>query len=595
MARKKTNKGFDPKVLIPLFEQVGTEKGIGKEKVCEIISRCFEITCQKKIEYKLKASLNTQFKSFKSNPNDVKLEPAKIKVEINTETGDLYLARLFEVRKDEDIDDDYLQIADDDPKVVESGKKVGEYYEVPIDVSTFDLSDATRFKNEYLSEISKAVKENLLEQFKDKVGTLVNANVETCDNHSVIVNFSFGSSNTTTTMYERDLIGNEKFQAGDKIKVYVVGVGKEAGGKKGSDQLVKVSRSCNEFLAKLFENEIHEIYDGTISIVDVKRWPGLRAKVVVKSDDTNVDPSGACIGPNGARIQQIVSQLGNSKDSKENVDVVTYRENRELYLAECLTPKTDLIEGVRIDEDEKVAYIIVLSDETKPVLIGKKACNLVLAEKLLGLEKINILTLEDAIEEKIEYHTISELENIERDIERRKTREQALKNAKEKLKNEILPTQSNVKDEEISIEEETQSEDISPVISDETNDIKNVSETEKKAVEEESANTTIEKTEVKEKEIPVEQVDVKTTISINDLEASLEAEKRAKLQANNKKKNKKKAEEKSQVKKEDKKEVKKMDIYTKEELEDLEDEDSYEYEDEEDFSEYDDDSYYEDN
>src|SRR5574344_2621176 len=135
------------------------------------------------------------------------------------------------------------------------------------------------------------------------------------------------------------MIGDEYFKVGDPIKVYIQEVKSAVPeeGKAPRGPQIEVTRSSEGFLKRLFEEEIHEIYDGTVIIKGIAREAGVRSKVAVYSTNEDVDPTGACIGPGGSRIQKIVSQLGNGKD-KEKIDISAYSDNPGLYIAESLRP-----------------------------------------------------------------------------------------------------------------------------------------------------------------------------------------------------------------------------------------------------------------
>ncbi|MDD4584525.1 MAG: KH domain-containing protein, partial [Bacilli bacterium] len=156
------------------------------------------------------------------------------------------------------------------------------------------------------------------------------------------------------------------------------------------------------FLKRLFENEISEIYDGTVEIRSIARDPGERAKVAVSSRDKNVDPTGACIGVKGMRIQKITNQLSNEK-----IDVVEYYEIPELYIAESLKPAN--VYGISIDKDTHSAIVVVPNEELS-LAIGKKGQNARLAVKLTGW-KIDIKTVDTALQDKVIFKTIADIRN----------------------------------------------------------------------------------------------------------------------------------------------------------------------------------------
>jgi N utilization substance protein A len=182
---------------------------------------------------------------------------------------------------------------------------------------------------------------------------------------------------------------------GQHVKVYIVDVDKSSQGAQ-----VIVSRNDSNFLKRLFESEIVEVYDGSVEIRSIARDPGERAKVAVSSRDKNIDPTGACIGVKGMRIQKISNQLANEK-----IDVVQFHEEPELYIAESLKPAN--VYGMVLNPDMK-SVIAIVPNEQLSLAIGKKGQNARLAVKLTGW-KIDIKTVDAALAEKINYTTMSDI------------------------------------------------------------------------------------------------------------------------------------------------------------------------------------------
>ena len=577
------------KKFIETIKEMDNVKGLDLDVVTEALKESFRLTFAKKIEdsYKIDKKPVKSVAQTNKEKAATKLPDALIRVEINLNKAIINCYRQWLVVNDDDITDDYIEIGLSEAKEKNPNLVTGDYYEEELSLDSLEPKDLSRFKSCFTQKINKAEKDVLLSTFANKIGTIVTGVVEKCDNHSVIVELG----KTSATLFSRDLIGDEKFTQGESIKVYVVGIGKDD--RKGS--LVKISRSCNGYLQKLFENEIHEIYDGTVTIKFVERIPGRRAKVCVYSNDPNVDPSGACIGQNGSRIQNIVSQLGNARDSKEKIDVITWNPNLGLFVAELLRPGKVL--GMNIDEERK-SIVAVTDEETLNLAIGFKGTNVVLARKITGYQ-IRVISESQAKEEGIVVKPMEDFEIEAKEEERRRFREKQQEAIKSRENANVLTHEDNAQEEVSQVE--VQEEKATPV-------------EEKVASKEEPAVTTseekVENCEEKVQEEPVAQVkkvkeeepvefkEVKTTTTLESLEKSLEEEKKEKTSTKKsfkkKKKDFKKTEEEESEEKE-KKIIQKMDIYTDEELQAFENEDSEEdYEDEEDYSEYDDDEYYED-
>lgn len=581
---------MNKKKFLETFEDMNRAKGVDQETLLDALKESFRLTFAKKIEdeYKVDKKPVRVNQPVNKEKTIVKLPDALVRVDIDVKKAKIDCFRQWLVVNDDDVNDDYIEIGLTEAQEKNPKLALGDYYEEELSLDTLKDKDISRFKSCFTQKINKAEKDALLATFANKIGTIVTGTVEKCDAHSVIVELG----RTTATLFQKDLIGDEKFNQGDSIKVYVEGIGKDD--KKGS--LVKISRSCNGYLRCLFENEIHEIYDGTVVIKYVERMPGRRAKVCVYSNDPNVDPSGACIGQNGTRIQNIVSQLGNAKDSKEKIDVVTWNPNLGLFVSELLRPGKVL--GMNIDEEKK-EILVVTDDESLNLAIGFKGTNVVLARKITGYA-IKVIDETKASEEDIEYKKLDEYVVEAKEEERKRFREkqqEAIKSRGETV-HEGEPTEDlfvKEGDDEEEVEASVESTPIveeTPVVPEEKTEEK--VENDEVIAEEEPV---VETKKVKEEE-PVEFKEVKTTTTLESLERSLEEEKKEKSSSKKtfkKKKKEVKKDNEDDEEKEDKKVIQKMDIYTDEELEAFENEDSDEdFEDEEDYSEYDDDDYYED-
>ena len=580
---------------VKAFEQ---EKGISSEILLDALKESFKFAFQKKIEKENFFDKKTGKSLIKVDKNAPKLPDALVRVDIDLDKARIKCFRQWLVLEDDDITDDYIEISIDDAREKSPKIKIGEYYEEELNLDDLNTRDADILKTHFKQKISKAEKEALMANFQNKIGTIVTGDVEKADRRCVIVNLG----KTSATLLPGDLIGDEKYNTGDAIKVYIKEIGKD---EKRGGSLVKISRSDPGFLRCLFENEIHEIYDGTVIIKDIARLAGKRSKVAVYSNDPNVDPSGACIGQNASRIQSIVSQLGNARDAKEKIDVITYNPNLGIYLSEILKPGN--IVGAKIDEGIRTIYAIVESPDQKSLAIGNGGANTILARQLTHYDKVLVKTVEEAEAENIDYKTMEEFEAEAREEERRRFRER---------QEMILNMNKPQVEEETTVEEEIKEEAPATVVEETkvvepTVEVAPVVETPAvEAAAEKPAEETVEivkkpaepeqKVEIKKVEKPIEPEElreVKTTTTIESLEKILEQEKKEKeakaQKALNKKKKAKKFEDEDDEK-EEKKIIQKMDIYTDEELAELENEElDSSYEDEDDYSEYDDDNYYE--
>lgn len=569
MALNKQKKAF-----IAAVSELGAQKGISNEIIQEAIVEGFKASLNKKFEDEIKI-VNKSSKNKLNNKEGEKLASALIRVDVKLDKAKIDLYREWEVKNDDDITDDFVEISLEDAKEKNPKLKIGDFYEEEIPFESLTKKDVDRFISNFKQKISQAEKDALLVDFADKIGHIYTGEVQKFDNtlHTCLV--TIGKANVM--LHKGDLIGDETFKNGDNIKVYVVGFEKDE--KKTAT--IKVSRTCKEFLAKLFENEVNEIGDGSVVIKDIARRAGIRSKVVVYATDPNVDPSGACIGKNGERIHRIVAQLGNGKEAKEKVDVILYHLNLGAYLAEILKPGEVI--GINFSEDNKEALVICKNDTMK-LAVGQAGVNVKLAMSLTGLQKINIINESD-----LEKEGVTSFKSIEEYLEEDKQakKEEEMKRFRE---HSIKMSEAKKADENGEIIEDTplyneefDDEEVEEIISNEPV-VSEISEDKEEVTQEKPV-------EVK----PVEKREVKTTTTLEMLEKSLEEEKKNKKDDKPKKSFKKKDEDKkAEVKEENKKEVKKMDIYTEEELKEFEDEDFDDEFEDNDWSEYDDDDLYED-
>lgn len=507
-------------------------------------------------------------------------EDAKVYVDIDLDNGFITLAQLKAVV--EDVTDDYLEITKEDAeeenevkiediedelsgltkkdkekkhdleillsKVKEAGEHItlGEYY--PIYAS---LSDMTKtFMKAVMSllhgRIVEAERGLLYEYYKDHIGELITGTVEKCDDKGCLIDVG----RTKVELSKREMIGDEMFRAGDPIRVYIQEVKKKDDGKGAQ---VELTRSSAGFLKRLFEEEIHEIFDGTVLIKGVAREAGIKSKISVMSTNPDVDATGACIGQGGSRIQKIVAQLGNGKE-KEKIDIIPYSVNPLLYVADSLKPVKAL--GVDVlDEDNKKVSVIVKDDDFSTAL-GKRGVNVRLARQLTGWD-IGILKESEAKKDEIVYVTYDELKAQEEEMKVQKQRDDFLKKSKEDLEKK--------KEQEALAQKEREAVPV-------------VTSTEETATIEEQpvvAETKPVIEEVKE-EKPVETLEVKTTKTLEDLEKELA---NTKVQKSEKKPVQKKrphhiSDEEVERVKPNEVPQNMMPIYTKEELEEIEKEES---------------------
>ena len=554
--------------FLAALEEIEASKGISKETILQFLEESL----------------------IKAYRKQLGGDDADVRAKIDVEKGTIELCQVKEVVKE--VEDDFLQISVEDANALDNSKKYKAGDEFVIDAPIDELRKATAMsvKSMLKQKFAEAEKSILYETFKDKIGTIITGKVEKVDERGISVNIV----KTSVYLPKKELIGDERFIVGETIKIYVDGV---ESGTKGAR--ISVTRSKEGFLRCLCAEEIHEIYDGTIQIKGIAREAGERSKIAVYSPDPKIDPAGACIGPNGSRIQKIVSQLGNGGTNKEKIDIIGYSDNAALFIMEALKPAHAL--GIVLNEEEKTATVVV-KDDSLSLAIGRRGVNVRLAVKLTGFN-IDVKTEAQALEEGLEYVSFEEIQ-AEEDAKREEAQAQIIEEQSTPIS--VLPglPEGYVAPQDRVYEEESANgdEDLTEALEAEAEKKEQKAEVEEAPVVEEAK---VEQPVVEEKPAKVEKKEetkreVKTTTSIEDLEKSLadeSARKASKQGKKNFKKNNKKAEEEEE---DNEKPViatgERMSIYTEEELRQMEEEDKEaeeEYEDEDiDYDDYD--EYYED-
>ena len=539
------------------LDAIEVSKGISKERVIEA----------------LKESMAKAYK--KSLGGD----DALVDVVFDLDTGIIEMCQIKNVV--DEVEDDLLEISVEDANEEDKSKKykAGDEFRIPVKIDELRKAIVITVKNLMKQKFAEAEKEVLHEQFKDKINTLITGRVEQYDDRGASINIG----RTSVYLPRKEMIKDERFAVGDTIKLFVNDV---ASGTKSGAHIV-VSRACEGFLKALLTENIHDIYDGTIVIKAIAREAGERSKVAVYSSDPNVDPAGACIGPNGSRIQKVVSQLGNGS-SKEKIDIIAYKENSGLYIMEALKPAH--VVGIKVDEENKSALVVV-KDDSLSLAIGRKGVNARLAVKLTGYN-IDIKIESEALEQGLEYQSFEELSAIE--MEERAKRVMEAQRAALVYQNKdegVLPglPEGYVAPQARNYEEESNDFDTALEEVAEKEDLTAPNE----EVKEEKVEEVVP--EVKEEKVEeVKTTQVKTTTTLEDLEKSLEDSGKTQKKTNFKR-SKKKAEEEE----EDKKpgithaDGPRMSIYTEEELKEIEEEENEVEEDLDDDIDYDEyDEYY---
>ncbi|MCW4114975.1 transcription termination factor NusA [Aurantimonas sp. MSK8Z-1] len=305
-------------------------------------------------------------------------QDTNIRVDINTKTGEMKLQRLLEVV--EDVEDPatqiYLELARDKNPDAEIGDFIAEQLP-PMDFGRIAAQSA---KQVIVQKVRDAERDRQFEEFRDRVGEIVNGTVKRVEYGNVIVDLGRGEG-----IIRRDeQIPRELFRYGDRVRAYVYDVRREQRGPQ-----IFLSRTHPQFMAKLFTMEVPEIYDGIIEIKSVARDPGSRAKIAVISRDSSVDPVGACVGMRGSRVQAVVGEL-----QGEKIDIIPWSPDAASFLVNALQPAE--VAKVVLDEDAERIEVVVPDDQLS-LAIGRRGQNVRLASQLTGWD-IDILTEQEESE-----------------------------------------------------------------------------------------------------------------------------------------------------------------------------------------------------
>ena len=367
---------INTKELLLAIDAIEQEKGISRASIIAALKEAMEKAYRKQLG---------------------SIDDALVRLDFDEVKGTMRLYQLLNVV--ETVEDDFLEISLEDAKAKNPALNVGDVFEIEANTDDFQKSAAITVKAILRQKIAEAEKSALYEVYKDKIGEMIVGQVEKVDERTAIVNIG----RTSVFLPYSKRIPGETFKVGDRIKLYVSDVESTTKGAQ-----IAVSRAHEGFLRRLFEEELPEIYDGTVIIKDIAREAGTRAKIAVYSLDPNIDAAGACIGQGGNRIQKIVAQLGNNKD-KEKIDIIAYTDNLPLYIIEAMKPA--IITGIIFDKDSHKATLII-PNESLGTAIGRRGVNPRLATKLTGFQ-IEIKDLESAQAEGLTYTPVEDLRNQE--------------------------------------------------------------------------------------------------------------------------------------------------------------------------------------
>ncbi|WP_370321095.1 transcription termination factor NusA [Oricola sp.] len=302
-------------------------------------------------------------------------QETNIRADINTKTGEIKLQRLLEVS--ENVEDSATQISIEQARDRNPEAQPGDFIAEQLPPLDFGRIAAQSAKQVIVQKVREAERDNQYEEFKDRVGEIVNGSVKRVEYGNVIVDLGRAEA-----IIRRDeLIPREMYRYGDRVRAYVYDVRREQRGPQ-----IFLSRTHPQFMAKLFQMEVPEIYDGIIEIKSVARDPGSRAKIAVVSRDSSIDPVGACVGMRGSRVQAVVGEL-----QGEKIDIIPWQPDAASFIVNALQPAE--VAKVVLDEDAERIEVVVPDDQLS-LAIGRRGPNVRLASQLTGWD-IDILTEEE--------------------------------------------------------------------------------------------------------------------------------------------------------------------------------------------------------
>ena len=289
---------------------------------------------------------------------------------INPETGDLEIWRNREVVADDELTDSVSQITLSEIQKIDSSYEVGDEYTDAIGFEQFGRRAVLSLRQNLASRIIDLEKANIYEKYSDKVGEIISGEIYQVWKKEVLI---LDDEDNELLLPKTEQIPGDFYRKGDTIKAIVKSVE-----MNNNNPRIILSRTANEFLERLFEQEVPESFDGLITIKSIARIPGERAKVAVESYDDRIDPVGACVGMKGSRIYTIVKELHN-----ENIDVINYTTNPQLMIQRTLNPAK--VSSIVIDEEKKTASVYLKPDQVS-LAIGKGGLNIRLSKMLTGYD-----------------------------------------------------------------------------------------------------------------------------------------------------------------------------------------------------------------
>ena len=347
---------MDISTLIESFAEFAKQKNIDRPTMIRILEDVFRNMIKKK---------------YGIDDNGKVVPTENFDIIINADKGDLEIYRIREIVEDDSEDIwDHDKISLTAAQKIEPDFEVGEEVSEQIDIEEFGRRAVTTARQTLMQKVKDLEKDILYQKYKDIVGEIITGEVYQVLSKEVLLIDAEGNE---ISVPRSEQIQKDRYRKGENVRAIVHKVDMVNGNPK-----IILSRTSPVFLERLFEQEVPEVYDGLITIKKVVREPGERAKVAVESYDDRIDPVGACVGMKGSRIHAIVRELQN-----ENIDVINYTENLELYIQRALSPAK--ITSIKIDKESGRVSVYLKPDQVS-LAIGKGGLNIKLASRLVGYE-----------------------------------------------------------------------------------------------------------------------------------------------------------------------------------------------------------------
>src|SRR3954466_1742990 len=342
--------------LIESFAEFAKQKNIDRPTMIRILEDVFRNMIKKK---------------YGADENGNPLSTDNFDIIINADKGDLEIYRIREIVDDNSEDIwEHDKISLTEAKKIEPDFEVGEEVSEQVEIEDFGRRAVTTARQTLMQKVKDLEKDILFQKYKEIVGEIITGEVYQVLSKEVLLTDAEGNE---ISIPRGEQIPKDRYRKGENVRAIVHKVEMVNGNPK-----IVLSRTSPVLLERLFEQEVPEVYDGLITIKKAVREPGERAKVAVESYDDRIDPVGACVGMKGSRIHAIVRELQN-----ENIDVINYTENLELYIQRALSPAK--ISSIKIDKDNGRVSVYLKPDQVS-LAIGKGGLNIKLASRLVGME-----------------------------------------------------------------------------------------------------------------------------------------------------------------------------------------------------------------